>query len=158
MQDNIVQEYDLLTLLWKIRDCFAAISVTPYDKELAEEQSNNGIRMCHYLEERICLIEKGIGLIPEKTVKDSNDWHFTKDGDLPKDVETVLISTISGQTFEGFLQMRDVFNPKIVDGKLHFDKHEDGWAWYRYRFRDYLPKDTVTAWKYKPVLEVEDDE
>ena len=156
-----VHESDLLTLLWEIRSCFAKISVKPYDKELVEEQSDVGMRMCHDLEDMLCRIAQeavGIELIPENVFMDANDWHFTKDDDLPYANETVLFSTISGQTFEGFLERRDVFNPRIVDGRIAFDKHKNGWGWYRYRFRDYLEPHLVTAWKYKPVLEVEDDD
>ena len=147
-------EKEIYELLYEVKSCFAKINVRgDDDPSCIEQYTDKGIRLLETLDQMLgdMFAKSNGGGIKEVVCReDGPKWKAVDKGNLPERLQDVLFYTVSGQVFEGFLETLDFESAHVgEDGRIHFDERADGGKWFRYRFRDLLPMDSVKAWRYK---------
>lgn len=145
---------DLHVCIHKIKRCIAAMSVEgPYDEKLMDRQTDKSIRLLEWLDEQLLQKDSPHDDSAALVIRHDAGWHKIADGDLPPAQKDLLFCTGRGQTYEGFLQKKDLDKPfKTEDGKYSFADYPDGGKWYRYHYHDMLDMDQVVAWMWKPTI------
>jgi hypothetical protein len=143
----------ILGIIYKIKQCFSEIDSCTDDENIMQNV-NDGLTLSDNLHD-ILSSAKYLKEVNETTANPTEpcmSWHYLKDNDIPALHSDILMATISGRVYEGFLEIYNVNEPYIdSDGKIAFHKYSDGGRWYRYHFSDYLEMNQVVAWCYKPI-------
>ena len=114
-------------------------------RDAVDDHTDQGIRLLEAMDE---LVMEALKTEREKVTASS--WTPVEEA-LPPYHKDVLFCNKVGQVFHGFLEEYDGNKPYLTeDGKISFEKYEDGGAWYNFRFRTYEKMRSVVAWRELP--------